>query len=79
VDTPVALLLEEGVAPEAVPSTLATRWVRGQSAHPLRLGDGSVRISAGAFETTAHTALLAASLHEAGRRAVSADRTGGAC
>ncbi len=67
---------QDSVPLTATPAAVAAWRARGIPAYALLQREGFVRVFAGAFETTAHTALLAASLREAGQEPVVAYRTG---
>lgn len=73
---PYALLLAEGVRRSDVPGALASWTARGIPAYALLQDDGSVRVFAGAFETSGQAVLLAKSLRDLGERPTLAFRTG---
>jgi hypothetical protein len=76
VRVPYALLLADGVPQANVAAMIDTWRGRGITAYALRQDDGGIRIFAGAFETAAQAASLAASVRDAGAGAVLAFRTG---
>ncbi len=73
---PYALLLADSVASNRVAQAIDVWRGRGISAYALLQDDGSARIYAGAFETAAQAAPLAASVRDAGTVPVVAFRTG---
>ncbi len=73
---PYALLLADSVARNRVAQAIDVWRGRGISAYALLQDDGSARIYAGAFETAAQAAPLAASVRDAGTVPVVAFRTG---
>ena len=73
---PYALRLADGVRVAEVPAELARWQARGIPAYALVQDDGSVRVLAGAFETSGQAALLAKSLRDLGAVPVMAFRTG---
>jgi hypothetical protein len=76
VRVPYALLLANSVPQSAVAAQIDTWRGRGITAYALLQEDGGVRLFAGAFETAAQAAPLAASVRDAGVGAVLAFRTG---
>jgi hypothetical protein len=76
VRVPYALMLADGV-PRSEIAALIDLWRgRGITAYALQQDEGGVRLFAGAFETAAQAAPLAASVRDAGVGAVLAFRTG---
>jgi len=76
VRVPYALLLVERV-PQAGADSVVTTWrARGVSAYALLQDDGSARVFAGAFETPAQAAPLAATIRDKGVPPQLAFRTG---
>ena len=73
---PYALVLETGVDRSAAPRLRESWRQRGFNSYFLMQNDGSVRLFAGAFETPAQAASLAAALRAAGVAPVLAFRTG---
>jgi hypothetical protein len=73
---PFALRLVEGIDRADVPAVLSQWTARGVPAYALLQNDGSVRVFAGAFETSGQAVLLARSLRDLGVPAVLAFRTG---
>ncbi len=73
---PYALRLVEGIGRADVPAVLSQWTARGVPAYALLQDDGSVRVFAGAFETSGQAVLLARSLRDLGVPAVLAFRTG---
>lgn len=76
VRVPYALLLADAVPQAQIAAEIDTWRGRGITAYALLQDDGSVRLFAGAFETAAQAAPLAASVRDAGVGAVLAFRTG---
>jgi hypothetical protein len=76
VRVPYALLLGVGVARNRADIVVNSWRSRGIAAYGLLQDDGSVRVYAGAFETPAQAAPLAASVRDAGEQPVVAIRTG---
>ncbi len=76
VRVPYALLLVDGLPRQHVAAEIDTWRGRGITAYALLQDDGSVRLFAGAFETAAQAAPLAASVRDAGVGAILAFRTG---
>jgi len=76
VRVPYALLLGDAVPQAQIAAEIDTWRGRGITAYALLQDDGSVRLFAGAFETAAQAAPLAASVRDAGVGAVLAFRTG---
>ncbi len=76
VRVPYALLLADSVAREMVAHEVDVWRGRGITAYALLQDDGSARLYAGAFETPAQAAPLAASVRDAGTVPVVAFRTG---
>ena len=76
VRVPYALLLADSVARDMVAHEVDVWRGRGISAYALLQDDGSARLYAGAFETAAQAAPLAASVRDAGTVPVVAFRTG---
>jgi hypothetical protein len=76
VRVPYALLLGVGVARSRADIVVNSWRSRGIAAYGLLQDDGSVRVYAGAFETPAQAAPLAASVRDAGEPPVVAIRTG---
>ena len=76
VRVPYALLLADSVAREMVAHEVDVWRGRGVTAYALLQEDGSARLYAGAFETPAQAAPLAASVRDAGTVPVVAFRTG---
>ena len=76
VRVPYALLLADSVAREMVAHQIDVWRGRGITAYALLQDDGSARLYAGAFETPAQAAPLAASVRDAGTVPVVAFRTG---
>ena len=76
VRVPYALLLADSVARDMVAHEIDVWRGRGISAYALLQEDGSARLYAGAFETAAQAAPLAASVRDAGTVPVVAYRTG---
>lgn len=73
---PFALRLVEGIDRASVAAVLSQWTARGVPAYALLQEDGSVRVFAGAFETSGQSVLLARSLRDLGVPAVLAFRTG---
>jgi hypothetical protein len=76
VRVPYALMLADGVPRSEIAAQMDTWRGRGITAYALLQDDGSIRLFAGAFETAAQAAPLAASVRDAGVDAVLAFRTG---
>lgn len=76
VRVPYALMLADGVERSEIAALLDTWRGRGITAYALLQDDGGIRLFAGAFETAAQAAPLAASVRDAGVGAVLAFRTG---
>ena len=76
VRVPYALLLSDSLAREMVAHEVDVWRGRGVTAYALLQDDGSARLYAGAFETPAQAAPLAASVRDAGTVPVVAFRTG---
>lgn len=76
VRVPYALLLAVGVARSRADIVVNTFRSHGIAAYALLQDDGSVRVYAGAFETPAQSAQLAAAVRDAGVQPVIAFRTG---
>ena len=76
VRVPYALLLADAVPQAQIAAEIDMWRGRGITAYALLQDDGSVRLFAGAFETAAQAAPLAASVRDAGVGAVLAFRTG---
>lgn len=76
VRVPYALLLADSVARDMVAHEVDVWRGRGITAYALLQDDGSARLYAGAFETPAQAAPLAASVRDAGTVPVVAFRTG---
>jgi len=66
VSVPFAFRLQEGVAPQSVPSVAAGYLARGVPAYALLQDDGTATIYAGAFETADQAALFMTYLRAAG-------------
>lgn len=73
---PYALVLAEGIRREEASGAVASWTARGIPAYALLQDDGSVRVFAGAFETSGQAVLLAKSLRDLGERPRLAFRTG---
>ena len=76
VRVPYALMLADGVPRSEIAALIDTWRGRGITAYALLQDDGGIRLFAGAFETAAQAAPLAASVRDAGVGAVLAFRTG---
>lgn len=76
VRVPYALLLADDLPPGEAPQEVATWRAKGVQAYGLVQGNGRVRVLAGAFETPAQAAPLAAQLRQAGVPARVAFRIG---
>lgn len=76
VRVPYAMLLAEGLDRASAGEAVRGWRERGISAYALLQDDGSVHVFAGAFETPAQAAPLAASLHDAGVTPLVVFRTG---
>ncbi len=76
VRVPYALMLADRVPRSEIASQIDTWRGRGITAYALLQDDGGIRLFAGAFETAAQAAPLAASVRDAGVGAVLAFRTG---
>lgn len=76
VRVPYAVLLADGAAPERARAVLEVWRAKGVAPYALRQDDGTQRVYAGAFETVAQAAPMAAMIHAAGGAAIVAYRTG---
>jgi len=76
VRVPYAMLLVEGLDPSRAADAVGAWRTRGIPAYALLQDDGTARVFAGAFETPAQAASLAASLRDAGVTPLVAYRTG---
>jgi hypothetical protein len=76
VRVPYALMLADNVPRSEIAAQIDTWRGRGITAYALQQDDGGIRLFAGAFETAAQAAPLAASVRDAGVGAVLAFRTG---
>ena len=76
VRVPYALLLAPSLTRAEADSVVASWRARGVAAYALQQQDGSAHVFAGAFETTAEAAVLAAAVRDRGTQPVMAFRTG---